>query len=386
MAIPLAYNFRNLRLRWGATAMTAIGIALTVAVAVFILALLSGLSQAFAATGDPLNVLVMRKGAQSEVESSVSQEQLAVLRLLPGIAQDASGQPLVSGEMVVAVVLPRANGSGEVNVTVRGLTMAGLRLHPMVHLLSGRWFQPGHREVVVSSAIARSFSGARLGDQIRFGKGPWTVVGIFDSGGSASASEIWADVNQMSGDFGRPGFSSVLLRGADAMAAQALVHRVSDDQRLELDGQLETSYYAQQTSSGAPIKFIGIIIAIIMAVGSSFAAMNTMYAAVAYRGREIATLRILGFTRASILASFVVESLLLALLGWVIGVLAILPLNGLTTTTNNAITFSEAVFQLRLTPGVAGIALAFALLMGLLGGLAPAWHAARGQIVTALRA
>lgn len=386
MAIPLAYNFRNLRLRWGATAMTAVGIALTVAVAVFILALLSGLSQAFAASGDPLNVLVMRKGAQSEVESNVSQEQLAVLRLLPGIAQDAAGQPLASGEMVVAVVLPRANGSGEVNVTVRGLTLAGLRLHPKVHLLSGRWFQPGHREVVVSSAIARSFSGAALGDQIRFGKGPWTVVGIFDSGGSASASEIWADVNQMSGDFGRPGFSSVLLRGADAMAAQALVHRVSDDQRLELDGQLETAYYAQQTSSGAPIKFIGIIIAIIMAVGSSFAAMNTMYAAVAYRGREIATLRILGFTRASILASFVVESLLLALLGWAVGVLAILPLNGLTTTTNNALTFSEAVFQLRLTPGVAGIALAFAILMGLLGGLAPAWHAARGQIVTALRA
>ncbi|HZT73645.1 MAG TPA: ABC transporter permease [Terriglobales bacterium] len=386
MAIPLAYNLRNLRLRWGATVMTAIGVALTVAVAVFILALLSGLNQAFAASGDPLNVLVMRKGTQSEVESSLSQPQFAVLRLLPGVAQDASGQPLVSPELVVAVVLPRANGAGEVNVTVRGLTLEGLRLHPKVHIVAGRRFQPGHREVVVSNAIARSFRGAQLGDSLRFGRGEWRIVGIFDSGGSAAASEIWGDVNQMSGDFGRPGFSSVLLHATDPVAAQALVHRVSDDQRLELQGLLETDYYAQQTSSGAPIKYIGIFIAVIMAIGSCFAAMNTMYAAVAYRAREIATLRILGFARASILASFVLESLLLAVIGWAVGLLAMLPLDGVTTTTNNGVTFSEAVFQLRVTPEVAAIALAFAVIMGLIGGLAPAWHAARGQIVTALRA
>lgn len=386
MAIPLTYNLRNLRLRWGATLMTALGIALTVAVTLFILALLSGLQQAFATSGDPLNVLVMRKGAQAELESSISQEQVPVLRLLPGVARDAQNQPLASAEMVVAIVLPRANGSGDVNVTVRGLTPLGFRLHPKVHLIAGRWFQPGHREVVVSSAIAQRFSGAASGDQLRFGKGPWTVVGVFDSGGSASASEIWADVNQMAGDFDRPDFSAVLLHATDPIAAQALVHRVSDDQRLKLDGILETDYYAQQTRSGAPIRFIGIIVAIVMAIGSSFAAMNTMYAAVAYRAREIATLRILGFARRSILASFVIESVFLALLGWALGVLIMLPWNGVTTGTTNQITFSEAVFQLRMTPPVIGIALAFAVLMGLIGGLAPAWHAARGQIVTALRA
>src|SRR5208283_1179135 len=206
-----------------------------------------------------------------------------------------------------------------------------------------------------------------------FGKGSWKVVGVFDAGGSAYESEIWSDVNQMASDFDRQGgFSSAYLRATDPIAADALKNRVSDDQRLKLEGMLETDYYAKQTSSGAPIKYIGIVVAIIMAIGSSFAAMNTMYAAVAYRGREIATLRVLGFSRPSILTSVVLVSFLL-------------PFNGMQTGTSNAVTFSEVVFSLRITPQVAGYAILFALAMGFFGGLFPAWHAARQNILNALR-
>jgi putative ABC transport system permease protein len=211
------------------------------------------------------------------------------------------------------------------------------------------------------------------------------VVGIFDSGGSAQESEIWGDTNQLASDLDRSIYSSVLIRATDRAAAEALKNRVSDDQRLKLNGMLENDYYAQQTSSGNVIQFVGTVVAIIMAIGSCFAAMNTMYAAVAYRGREIATLRVMGFSRPSILTSFVLESLMLALLGAVAGIVLMLPFNGMTTGTSNPVTFSEAVFSLRMTPFVIGTAVIFAMVMGLFGGLAPAWHAARRNILSALR-
>ena len=255
-----------------------------------------------------------------------------------------------------------------------------------VKLIEGRWFQTGQREVVVSKSIRDRFAHANIGDTMEFGKGPWKVVGVFDAGGSAYESEIWGDVNQMASDFDRQGgYASAYLRATDAIAADALKNRVSDDQRLKLEGMLETDYYAKQTNSGAPIRYIGIVVAIIMAIGSSFAAMNTMYAAVSYRGREIATLRVLGFSRPAILTSFVLESLMLALLGALVGIVLMLPFNGMQTGTSNAVTFSEVVFALRITWEVAAAAVAFALVMGLLGGLAPAWHAARQNILTALR-
>jgi len=273
-----------------------------------------------------------------------------------------------------------------VNVTVRGMMPDGLELRPSAKLVEGRWFQTGQREVVVSKSIRSRFSHANIGDTVEFGKGSWKVVGVFDAGGSAYESEIWSDVNQMAADFDRQGgYSSAYLRATDPIAADALKNRVSDDQRLKLEGVLETDYYAKQTSSGAAIKYIGIVVAVIMAIGSSFAAMNTMYAAVAYRGREIATLRVLGFSRPSILTSFVLESLLLALLGAFAGILLMLPFNGMQTGTSNAVTFSEVVFALRITPQVAGYAILFALLMGFFGGLFPAWHAARQNILSALR-
>ncbi len=385
MAIPLIYHVRNLRVRAGATVMTALGVALTVAIAIFIMMLLSGLSQAFHSTGNPRNVMALRKGSDSELTSFMSNDTFQALKTLPGVARDDKGDPMVSGEMVVAVVLPRRNGSGETNVVVRGISPMALKMRPTIKIAEGRWFQEGQHEVVVSKSVARRFDNAGLGQSVMFGKSPWTVVGIFDASGSAYDSEIWGDVNQMKADFDRPGYSSAVLRATDEMAADSLAKRLPDDQRIKLDGVLETEYYAKQTRSGMFIQWIGTIVAIIMAVGSSFAAMNTMYAAVAYRGREIATLRIMGFNRPSILTSFVFESLLLSLLGGAAAVVLMLPFNGLTTGTSNMMTFSEVVFHLRMTPQIVVTAVGFAAFMGLIGGIAPAWHASRQNILNALR-
>jgi len=394
MAIPISYNIRNLRLRKGLTIMTALGIALTVTTAIFLMALVAGLDRAFVSSGSPLNVLVLRKGSEAELSGGFDASLFPTLKTLPGIAKDSHGEPMVSGEWVVVIVLPRKDGTGEVNVTVRGMMPDGLEMrqlpgpdnHPSVKLAEGRWFQTGQREVVVSKSVRQRFSQANIGDTMQFGKGSWKVVGVFDAGGSAYESEVWGDVNQMASDFDRQGgFASAYLRATDPISAEALKNRVSDDQRLKLEGMLENDYYAKQTSSGTPIKVIGWVVGVIMAIGSIFAAMNTMYAAVAYRGREIATLRVIGFSRPAILTSFVLESLLLALLGALVGILLMLPFNGMQTGTSNAVTFSEVVFALRITPAVATKAIIFALVMGFVGGLAPAWNAARQNILNALR-
>src|SRR5947209_13110182 len=342
MAIPISYNIRNLKLRKSATVMTALGIALTVTTAIFIMALLAGLNAAFRGSGDPLNVLVLRKGATAELAAGgVDRDALPVIKDLPGVARDPKGQPIVSGEDLLVIVLPRNDGSGETNVTVRFMTAMGIGMRERdVKLASGRWFTPGQREIVVSNSIHKRFAQANLGEQMLIGKGSWTVVGIFDSGGSAHDSEIWGDINQLAADFDRVSYNSILIHTTDPVAADAIKNRVSDDQRLKLNGMLETDYWAKQTNSGAPIKFVGTIVAIIMAIGSCFAAMNTMYAAVAYRSREIATLRVIGFSRSSILTSFVFESVMLSLLGAAVGILLMLPFNGMTTGTNNPITFS----------------------------------------------
>jgi putative ABC transport system permease protein len=386
MAVPISYNIRNLILRKGATIMTALGIALTVATAIFILALLAGLRDAFQTSGDPNNVLVLRKGSNSELAAGgVDRDAMQVIRDLPGIAHNAKGDPMVSGETILVIVLPRRDGTGDTNVTVRFVTPTGIEIRPEMKLAEGRWFTPGQREIVVSKSVHDRFNQVNIGDSVWIGKGPWKVVGIFDSHGSAHESEVWGDINQLSSDFDRETYSSVLIRATDPVAAAALKNRVTDDVRLKLNGKLEPEYYAQQTSTGGPIKFVGFMVAFIMAVGSSFAAMNTMYAAVAYRAREIATLRVVGFSRPSILTSFVLESLMLALLGAAAGILLMLPFNGMTTGTSNPVTFSEAIFSLRMTKDVVLTAAVFAIVMGLLGGLAPAWHAARQNILTALR-
>jgi putative ABC transport system permease protein len=387
MAIPLSYNIRNLILRKRLTMMTALGIGLTVTTAVFLMMLLAGMRKAFVSSGDPLNVLVMRKGSSSELVGGFTKDKLPLLRTLPGIARDSQGQPLVSGEWIVLVALPRKNGTGEVNVSLRGMEQDGIQVRGnKVKLVEGRWFNSGQREVVVSRSIQERYSHTKVGEMIDFGKGPWLVTGVFDGGGSAYDSEIWTDVNQVANQFNRQNaIGSAYLRATDAVAADALKHRVADDQQLQLEGALETEYYDKQTSNGAGIRVMGYIVGLTMAIGSIFAAANTMYAAVAYRSREIATLRVLGFQRLSILTSFVFESVLLALLGAVIGIVLMLPFNGMTTSTANNVTFSEVAFSLTMTPHVILAATIFAVVMGLIGGVAPAWGAARRDILAALR-
>jgi putative ABC transport system permease protein len=386
MAIPISYNIRNMILRKGLTLMTALGIALTVMTAVFLMMLLAGMKKAFVTSGDPLNVLVLRKGSTSELAGGFTKDKLPILTALPGIAKDSHGQPLVSGEWVVIVNLPRKDGTGETNVTLRGLGPDGLEIRPKVKLADGQWFTPGQHELVVSKSLHSRFSRTNVGDTIDFGKGPWKVTGIFDAGGTAYDSEMWGDVNQVADQFNRQNaIGSAYLRATDAVSADALKHRVADDQRLELEGMLETEYYEKQTSSGAPIRFMGYIVGLTMAIGSIFAATNTMYAAVAYRSREIATLRVIGFRRFSIVVSFIFESVLLALAGAAVGIILMLPFNGMTTGTSNAVTFSEVVFNMRITPQVVLSAVIFAVAMGLIGGVAPAWGAARREILAALR-
>ena len=387
MAIPISYNIRNMILRKGLTIMTALGIALTVTTVVFLMMLVAGMKKAFVSSGDPLNVLVMRKGSTSELVGGFTKDKLPILKQLPGIARDSHGQPMVSGEWVVLVALPRKDGSGTVNVILRGMEEDGLELRANhVKLIAGKWFQSGEREIVVSRSVQGRYAHTNVGDIIDFGKGPWKVTGIFDGAGSAYDSEIWTDVNQVANQFNRQdAIGNAYLRATDPVAADALKHRVADDQQLQLEGQLETEYYDKQTSNGAGIKYLGYIVGLVMAIGSIFAAANTMYAAVAYRAREIATLRVIGFRRGSILTSFVFESILLALLGAVIGILLMLPFNGMSTSTANNVTFSEVVFGLSMTPKVMLDATIFAVVMGLIGGVAPAWNAARREILASLR-
>ena len=386
MAIPLAYNLRNLTVRKTTTIMTALGISLTVAVLVAVLALVSGLKSAFQASGNPLNILVMRKGANAELSGGMTREAFEALKAKPGIARGADGLPKASLELVTVINLPSESHPDGMNITLRGLTTVGLDIREKTKISEGRWFRAGQREVVVGKSIANRYPGAALGRKLHFGRGDWEVVGVMDSDSSATNSEIYADLNQMAGDFKRQdGPSSALIRATDSVAAQALVNSINDAVRLNSNARTEVDYMDSQTSSAAPVQYLGVFVAIIMAVGSSFAAMNTMYAAVARRSKEVGTLRVLGFSRGSILLSFFLESILLSLLGGMIGCLIVLPLNSVTTGLMSFTSFSEIAFNFRVGPDVMAVGIGFALVMGALGGVFPARMAAKKEILVALR-
>jgi putative ABC transport system permease protein len=385
MAIPVAYNFRNLVVRKTTTLMTALGIALTVAVLLSILALVNGLRTTLASSGDPLQVLVLRKGAESELVSNFTRAQFQDLKFKPGIAAGKDGQPLASLEVVTVINMENADTGEGTNVTVRGLPPAGIEMRHGIKISSGRWFQQGRREVVVGKSVADRYPEARIGRRVKFGRGDWDVVGVMDAGRGAQASEIWGDLNQVGADLQRiEVLSAALVRATDAVTAKALIDNIDNDQRLNMNAVSEKEYYDQQTSAAAPMLYIGIFISVIMAVGSSFAAMNTMYAAVARRAREIGTLRVLGFSQGSIQLSFFLESVLLSGLGGVLGCLLVLPLNGITTGIGNA-NFSETAFNFHVSPEIMAMGIAFAVVLGALGGFFPARNAAKKEILTALR-
>jgi putative ABC transport system permease protein len=327
----------------------------------------------------------MRKGATAELSSAITREVFQDLKSMAGIARDGD-EPRASLEMVTVINLPSVDSPTGMNVTLRGILPVGIQMRDDLKLQDGRWFQAGQREVVVGKSIAKRYPGAHMGNKLRFGRGEWEVVGVMDGGQSAVNSEIFGDLNQISSDFNRAdGLSSVLIRATDAATVPALVNSLNDDRRLAVLAQTEKAYYESQTNSGALLQFLGVFIAIIMAVGSSFAAMNTMYAAVARRATEIGTLRVLGFSKSSILLSFLMESLLLSVLGGLVGCLLVLPLNNITTGIGSFVTFSEIAFNFRVSPEIMLIGIAFAIVMGAVGGLFPARMAARKEILVALR-
>ena len=385
MKIPLRYSWRNLIVRKTTTIMTIISISMTVVVLVASLALVDGLRSAFANTGNSLQLLALRKGATSELSSSVTPEAFAELRTLPGIAKGANREALASMEMVTVINIPTPETARGINVTLRGLSRVGTGMREIA-LTEGRWFDAGQREIVVGKSIAARFPAARVGGHLAFGRGNWQVVGIMDAGSSVVNSEIWGDVNQMSADYNRQAsLSSILVRASNREAMEQLRKAIDENRNLNLTVIPEKEYYARQTSAGMMLEFAGIFIALIMAVGSSFSAMNTMYAAVSRRSREIGMLRTLGFSRFNIMLAFVCESLLLALLAGLVGWAASLPLNFVTTGIGNFATFSEIQFHFHvgLTTFMAGMT--FALVLGLAGGLLPARAGAKKEILAALQ-
>lgn len=384
MAIPISYNLRNLIVRKTTTLMTALGIALTVAVLLAMMALIAGLRTTLLASGDPLQIVVMRKGSESELVSNFTRPQYQDLKFKPGIARHTTGEPMASLEVLTVINLASEENPDGMNINFRGLSPIGLAMRPGIKISAGRWFEPGKREIVTGKSIAARYPDAGLGKRLTFGRGEWQIVGIMDAGKSAANSEVFGDLNQLSADLQRIDvLSSALVRAVDSTAAAALLNSINDDQRLNMNAVSEKEYYARQSQSAAPIEFLGVFVSIVMAVGSAFAAMNTMYAAVARRSREIGTLRVLGFSRASILFSFFVESVLLATLGGILGCLLVLPLNGVTTAVGS--NFSELAFAFRVTPQIMVNGLLFAAALGAFGGLFPAVNASRREILMALR-
>ncbi|MCI0660383.1 MAG: ABC transporter permease [Acidobacteria bacterium] len=386
MAIPLKYNLRNLFVRKTTTLFTAGSIALTVAVFLTMMALVNGLRSAFISTGNQRNMIVLRQNADTETNSTVAPADFQKVKYLDGIEHDGMGMANASAETIILINLPRVDNPAGSNIMIRGLSEMGRALRPHVQIKEGRWFRPGSREVVVSEATSQRFVNTKIGERMRFGKSDWSVVGIFTAGGTAYDSEIWCDVNQLMNDYNRTIYSSIIAETRDEQTLARLAERVKEDRNLRLDAMSETAYYAKQTTSALPVQILGIFIAVLMAVGAAFAAMNAMYTAVANRTREIGTLRVLGFSRFSILLSFAIESVFLSFLGGIIGCLVALPINGMTTGTTNFSTFSEIAFQFQVSRELIMVGLIFSALIGLVGGSLPAFKAARENIVNALRA
>jgi putative ABC transport system permease protein len=387
VALPLIYNLESVRVRWTSTIVAVLGIAGSVGVFVAMLALARGFQAALVLSGSPENTMIRRAGATSEMDSAITLEQLRVIEDAPEIARGADG-PLVSPEVVVVAALPLAKTGTDANVQVRGVTARALAVHDRVKVVEGRFFTPGLFELVVGKNARNAYRGVAVGDTLKLGGSDWKVVGSFDAGGSAFDSEIWADANLVNAAYQRPAgiHQSVTarLRKEDALAG--LEQRFTGDPRMKNRVERETEYY--EKASQMMTKFItvlGSMVAMVMALGAVFAALNTMYSAVAERSREIATIRALGFGAGAVVTSFVLEALLVAAAGGIVGVLAALPLNGLVTQTLNFQTFSHMSFAFRITPAVMAMGMGFALLMGLVGGLPPAVRAARLPVAVALR-
>ncbi|WP_137935848.1 FtsX-like permease family protein [Chitinivorax sp. B] len=386
MKIPLRYIARNLMVRKLTTLFTASGMGMVVFVFASVLMMSNGLKQTLIQTGSYDNVVMIRTSSQTEVQSGVSREHASIVESSPLIAIGRDGQPMLSKEAVVLITLPKRTTGIAANVVTRGVLPVGLTLRPQVKLSAGRMFRPGSNEVIVGKSITEKFNGANIGESLRFGGRDWLIVGQFDAGQTGFSSEIWGDRDQMMQAFRRTMYSAVIAKLVDSERFEQLKTDIEGNRQLTLEIKRETRFYADQSEQIALfINILGMTISIIFSIGAMIGAAITMYSSVANRIGEIGTLRALGFKRSSVLAAFMLESMSLALLGGVMGLLLASTLQFLSLSTTNFQTFSELAFSFELSTGIVFQSLFFALLMGLVGGFLPAVRAARMKIVDALR-
>jgi len=388
MKIPFKYTLRNILTRRLTTALTITGISLVVFVFAAVLMMAYGLQKTLVDTGSDDNVIFLRKAATAEITSIIMQDQFNIIQTLPGIAKDENGKPLISHEAVVIINLPYIQTGGFANLTVRGLAPEGIRLRPHVQLTEGRMFSWGSREIIAGNSIHKRFEGAKLGDKVKFGGDQWTIVGIFDAGGSGFDSELWGDVDQLTQAFSRQGASSSLLaRLENTGNFDRFREDFGKDQRLQtLEVKREKKFYEEQSEDMAMfIRILGIAVTLIFSAGAMIGAMITMYAAVSNRTVEIGTLRALGFKRRSVLAAFLVESLSLALVGGSIGLFLASFLRFFRVSMMNFGSFSELAFSFHLSVEIVIGSILFSLIMGIVGGFLPSVRASRLNIVNSLR-
>lgn len=385
MKIPFMYSFRNLWTRRLTTVLTASGMALVVFVFASILMLAEGLQKTLVDTGSYDNVVVIRKAAVSEVQSSVERLQASIVETQPEVAIGSEGQRLLAKELVVLITMPKRGSDKPSNVVIRGISESSMSLRPQVKLIEGRMPRSGSSEIIAGQSIAKRFKGGGVGETLRFAMRDWTVVGVFDAGNTGFSSEIWGDVDQLMQSFRRPVYSSIIFKLRDSSEFGKVKERIEGDPRLTLEAKRETRYYKDQSEMLAKfLRILGISLTIIFSLGAIIGAMITMYAAVANRTSEIGTLRALGFQRSSILISFILESLLLGFSGGLVGLFLASFLQLFTVSTMNFQTFSELAFTFSLTFEIIYLALLFALIMGFVGGVLPAFRASRMNIVEAL--
>jgi putative ABC transport system permease protein len=389
MAIPLIYNVRSVKARWTSTIVAILGIAGTVGVFVAMLSLARGFRATLVASGSAGNVLALRAGSPSEMMGGITLDSVKLVQDKPGVARDQNGAPLVTQEVVGVVPFPLVSTGTDANVQVRGVSANVLTVRNFVKIDQGRMFQPGLSELVVGKNAAKTYAGLKLNDNVDMGGGHWKVVGIFDAGGSAFDSEVWCDSKILNEVLKRPDniFQSATIHLTSPAAFNEFRDAVTKDPQLNLDVMTEVDYYAKQSRTMTTlITVLGGLVAFIMAIGAVFGALNTMYSAVSERGREIATMRAVGFGGGSVVFSFLVEALLISFVGGVLGCLAVLPLNGLTTQTLNFQTFSNLAFAFKITFDLLVGGVVFALVMGVLGGIPPAVRAASRPVAATLRA
>ncbi len=387
-SVPISYNFRSIRARWTSTIVAILGIAGTVGVFVAMLSLARGFRGTLVASGSPDNALVMRAGSTSEMMGGITLDSVKLVQDKPGVARDASGQPLVTQEVVGVIPIPLISTDTDANVEARGVSTNVLQIRKFVKVVQGRMFHSGLNELIVGKNASKTYQGLTVGNTVNFGGGKWKVVGVFDAGGSSFDSEVWCDARILNQMLKRPDniFQSATVHLTSPTAFDKFKDSITSDPQLNLEVEREVDYYAKQSSAMTRlITVLGGLVAAVMAIGAIFGALNTMYSAVAERGREIATMRALGFSSWNVILSFLFEALLISFIAGIIGCVVVLPLNGMTTQTMNFSTFSSIAFAFKITFNLLVLGMIFALSMGVLGGLLPAVRAALRPVAVSLR-